>query len=120
METSRPIGPLAAIRTTPELIVWGLVVFLAGVVLLPMIHLMDHRGDDHVHLLAHLSGEAHDHGYGEGHGHGALEHFGVAWLDVEPVSVPAPVAALTPTTLHQPRSAVVERFELHPIRSQAP
>lgn len=119
MKARGSMGPLAAVRTTPELIVWGLAVFLAGVVLVPVIHLVGHRGDDHVHAAAHLAGLDHDHAH-DAHGAGALEHFGLAWLESDPPALPAPVVALVEISSLEPSSAVVRRYELHPIRSQAP
>lgn len=118
MEKRGTIGPLAAIRTTRELVAWGLAVFVAGVVWLPMIHLVDHRGDDHTHLLAHLSGADHDHG--PGHGEGALEHFGLAWLDVDLPPLPAPVAGVVREEPLAPTPVFVIPHGIHPIRSQAP
>lgn len=93
----RQRSPLATIRTTPEVILWALAIFVSGVVVLPLVHLVGHRAD-HVHGLvaharAHAAGLPHDDA-GPGHGTGELAHFGVAVIDAAPPVLAPPAARL--------------------------
>jgi hypothetical protein len=87
------LSPLASIRKTPEVILWALAVFVCGVVVLPLVHLVGHEADhEHgtlaAHLQAHAAGEAH--GDGPGHGAGDAAHFGLALLEVTPPALLPP------------------------------
>ncbi len=78
------LSPLESIRKTPEVILWALAIFVCGVVVLPLVHLIGHVADhDHgaiAHLRAHAAGEAH--GDELGHGAGDAAHFGLALVEV--------------------------------------
>ena len=119
MESSTP---LAAVRKTPEVILWALAIFVCGVVVLPLCHLVDHR-DDHVHggaahLLAHAAGIEHE--LPAAHGEGDGLHFGLALLEAEPVSLVAPEGWAVLASVALPPEAPPRRNLLTPLRPGAP
>ncbi|WP_373048823.1 hypothetical protein [Vulgatibacter sp.] len=116
------IGLLAAVRKTPEVILWALAIFVCGVVVLPVLHLAGHRLD-HVHGAAAAHQHAHEAGLPHGdaeHGAGELAHFGLALLEVEPPALLPPEAAQEAAALLPPARAPQRRSLLTPIRPGAP
>ena len=112
METS----PLASVRKTPEVILWALAIFVCGVVVLPLCHLVGHSFD-HAHVRAHVAGAEHDEAL---HGEGDGLHFGLALLEGEACALLPPVGAWVPAPAEEPPEAPVRRSLLTPIRPGAP
>ena len=116
---------LATIRKTPEVILWALAIFVCGVVVLPLVHLVGH-GADHVHGLrdsaharAHAQGLAHA-DEGLEHGAGDPAHFGLALIEAEPPELAppsAPMRAERPLA-SPPPARIASRWT--PIRPGAP
>jgi len=115
---------LATIRKTPEVILWALAIFVCGVVVLPLVHLVGHRAD-HVHgalaehVRAHAAGAAHDHG-GPVHGAGDPAHFGLALLEAEPPALAPPSLPLAVVAASPAHAPPARASRWTPIRPGAP
>jgi hypothetical protein len=119
----QPSTPLAAVRKTPEVILWAVAIFVCGVVVLPLCHLVGHA-DDHAHggsaahLLAHAAGGEHElpvvHGEGDG------LHFGLALLEAEAPSLVLPESGGLPTVVAVRQEAPPRRSLRTPLQPGAP
>jgi hypothetical protein len=93
----------------------GLLVWLAGLYVLPVLHNIDHRPDHthgghrHSHSHAHphdsAPSEEHDHDAPDAdHGEGSILHFAAAVIDAQPVVLPELVGSVLPANLEPARS----------------